>query len=145
MEAPTLTHHCVCGKKNCMKNYDMFIIRLDLDEILAKTKKHQLFSTKFVTKSSFPIKAKFGGDKVEDPRRRSIFVSLPISPPIKRHCQNTIPYIRQVFPRKTFFLPCPAQFCEFRSEILTSYLNHVCKQTQSLIFFFFFFRRDLAA
>ena len=27
---------------------------------------------------------------------------------------------------------CPAQFCEFRSEFLTSYLNHMCKQIACL-------------
>ena len=33
----------------------MFIVRRDLDEILTKTQKDQLFDTKFVIKSSFPI------------------------------------------------------------------------------------------
>ena len=50
----------------------MFIIRLDLDEISAKTQKHQILYTKFVIKSSFSKKAKFVGDLVQDPRRRFI-------------------------------------------------------------------------
>ena len=38
------------------------------------------------------------------------------------------------------FLRCPAQFCEFWSEILTSYLYRVCRQTESEPSFLFFFR-----
>ena len=71
----------------------MFIIRLDVDEISAKTQKPQLLNTKFLTKSSFPTEAKIGGDirtVAEDPTRRLILVSVPNSPPIKRYRQNTI-------------------------------------------------------
>ena len=71
-----------------MKNYDMFLFRLDLDEISAKTQKRQLFNTKFVIKSSFPIKVKIGGELAEDPRIRPIIASVPNSPPIKRYDQK---------------------------------------------------------
>ena len=42
---------------------------------------------------SFSIKMKFGGDSAEETRRRSMQVSLPNSPPIKRDYHNSIPYI----------------------------------------------------
>ena len=50
-------------------------------------------------------------------------------------------YARKDGPEK---LRCPAQFCEFRSEILTSYLNRMCTQTESLLFFVFFFTKIMA-
>ena len=37
---------------------------------------------------------------------------------------------------------CPAQFCEFRSEKLTSYFNRMSKQKGSSPFLFFFFFSD---
>ena len=40
--------------------------------------------------------------------------------------------------KKTAFLRRPAQFWEFRSEILTSFFNRMCTQTESRPFFFFF-------
>ena len=42
-----------------------FFFRFNLAEISATTRKHQL-PTKFVKKSSFPIKVKFGGGNPED-------------------------------------------------------------------------------
>ena len=51
-------------------------------------------------------------------------------------------YARKDGPEK---LRCPTQFCEFRSEILTSYLNRMCTQTESLRFFFFFFLTKMMA
>ena len=43
------------------------------------------------------------------------------------------------------FLPCSAQFCEFRSEIVTSYLNRMCAQMGSLPFVIFFLRQVMVA
>ena len=40
---------------------------------------------------------------------------------------------------KMAFLRCPAQFYGSRSEILTSYLDRMCKQTESRSYFVFFF------
>ena len=74
--------------------------RLDLAETYAKTQKHQIFHTKFVWKSSFPINVKFGGDDAEDKRRKTMHVSLPNSPPITRYYRSSIPYISQVITTK---------------------------------------------
>ena len=68
--ADPVTHHCMCAKKKYMKHYYMFMIRLDIDEISVKTQEHQHYDTKFVTKSSFPIKAKFVGDIVPRPKEK---------------------------------------------------------------------------
>ena len=43
------------------------------------------------------------------------------------------------------FLRCPAQFCEFRSEILASCSNRACEQTDSLPVTFFSFRKVIVA
>ena len=48
-------------------------------------------------------------------------------------------YARKDGPEK---LRCPAQFCEFRSAISTSYLNRMCTQTESLLCFCFFFHEN---
>ena len=116
MEALTLTQHCLRKKKMYMKNYDMFLFRLDLDEISAKTQKHQLFNTKFVIKSSFPIKVKIGGELLiaEDPRRRPILVSLPNSPPIKRYGekQNSI-HKTSSYEKYWVFCDAPLNFASF--------------------------------
>ena len=37
---------------------------------------------------------------------------------------------------KMAFLRCPAQLCDFRSENLASYLERMCKLTESRLFFF---------
>ena len=68
LEALTQTPHCMCTKKNFI-NYDTFIIRLNVDEALAKTQK-QLFHTNFVIKSSFPITATVGEDLAGAPTRK---------------------------------------------------------------------------
>ena len=96
LEALTLTQHGMRRRKSILKFQDIFISRLDLDEILAKTRKHQLFNTQFVIKSSFPMKAKNWGDIAEDPTRRPILVSVPNSPPTKRYRKTRFPYITQV-------------------------------------------------
>ena len=43
------------------------------------------------------------------------------------------------------FLRCPAQFCGFRYEIWTLYLNRTCKQTEILPVLFYFFRDVIVA
>ena len=54
-----------------------------------------------------------------------------------------IPFISQVITtkkgkmqEKMAFLRCPAQLCDFRSENLASYLERMCKLTESRLFFF---------
>ena len=72
LEAITLTHQWLCEKKKRVRKILTFFFRLDLAEISAKTQKHQLFDTKFVWKLSFSITMKFGGDRAEETRRRSM-------------------------------------------------------------------------
>ena len=105
-----------------------------------RLKKHQLLDTKFAIKSSLPIKAKFVGGIVEDARRRSILVSSSNSPPIKRCCQNTIPYIRQAISRNHFFSAMPRSILRvFDLKKKTSHLNRMSAQTESVFLFFSFF------
>ena len=40
-----------------------------------------------------------------------------------------------------FFLRCPAHFCEFRAQHISSYLHGVCRRTESKPFFFLSFFR----
>ena len=50
LEALTVTHHLHVRTKKYVKKCDMLIIQLDIDEISAKTPKHQLFNAKVLTK-----------------------------------------------------------------------------------------------
>ncbi|MEP2261276.1 MAG: hypothetical protein ABJI00_07660 [Paracoccaceae bacterium] len=57
------------GVENIVFGTPVFIIRLDLDEISARTQNHQLFNMKFVSKPSIPTRAKIGEYLAEDPAR----------------------------------------------------------------------------
>ena len=84
-------------------------------------------------KSSFPIKVEFGVDSPEDTinRRRSISVALPNSWPTTRYDQKRFLYTRYTLNKQWWeqveSLRCPAQFCEFRSEIFNSSFNRTFK------------------
>ena len=98
---PDITLH-MQKKKSMWKILFCFVFRLDLAEISAKTQKAQLFHTKFIQKSSFPINVKFGGYNAEDTKRTWLQVSLPNSPPVKRYYQNSILYITEVISTKNW-------------------------------------------
>ena len=63
----------------------------------------------------------------------------PVRHPSRDMTEKRFLYIKQVVMRTRGITTaiCPAQFCEFRSETLTSYLNHMCKQTERLPPFLF--------
>ena len=76
----------------------------------------------------------------EDTRRRSISVALPNPSPIKRYEQKTVALctLHEYWWKQGALLRYPAQFCEYRSEILLSYLK-LCKETETLPPFFSIF------
>ena len=62
-------------------------------------------------------------------RRTSILLSLPISPPIKRYCQNTKFIHKTSGYEKRGFLWDARSICELRSKNETQCLNLMYKQT----------------
>ena len=124
MEALTVAQQCVCRSKQ-FENPTRF--RRDIQEHPKLPSFGDIFGLKCarqLQKSSFPINVKIGADHPEDTKRRSISVSLPNSSPIKKHDKKKrFLHIKQVVMKAVALLRCPAQFCEIRSEILTSYLN----------------------
>ena len=95
-------------------------------------------------KTSFPIKLKVGVDSPEDARRQSISVAPPSSSPISRYDPKTIPiHFKQVVMRTSGVTAMPSSILRVSIWILTSYLNHVCKQTERLPQFSFYFSDKL--
>ena len=74
----------------------------------------------------------------EDTRRQSTSVALPNSSPIKRWDQKTVP-THEVSSDENEWHYCdaPLNFGTFDLKIITSFLNRMCKQTESLPLFFF--------
>ena len=142
MKALTLARQCPRKKKFLLKlrHFHFYIPTRSRRVIGGKNQQRQFFNTNFATKSSLPIEAKIGRGVAEDPRRKSILLSMPSSPPIKGYCQNTI-FIHKTsyYEKCVFFLRFPAQFCEFRSKNCSSYLNRMCQQTENTPFCFCFF------
>ena len=116
----------------------MSLLRLDLDEIWAKTQKHQFSKVNHVKKSSFSIKAKICGDtfswrlyeKIDIRLSAQFATHQEISPKHGFHTWHN--KIRS----SVVFLWCHVQICEFRPNNSTSYLNDICRRTQSEPFFF---------
>ena len=100
------------------------------------------FHHKIRIKIVVSIKAKIGEDLAEDPTSRTMLVSVPNSPPIKRYRQkNTIAIHNTndyVFLVSLWFR---VQICEFRSANLTSYsyeyFQHIPYSTVDFLLSFF--------
>ena len=123
-------------KKCICKILSFFFCRLDLAGISAKTRKHQLIHTKFVVKSSFPIKWILVKAMLKTRGEHRSKFHCPIRQPYIYY-QNYIPHIYQVVTKKRLICNAPLIFAVYTR------IWNTCKCTPNHPFFVFVFSHSL--
>ena len=149
-EALTLTYRCIREKKEHEKNNDMLIIRLELDEISAKTQKHHFLH--YIP--AYPNQGEIWGRRYWATRWRPISVSLPNSLPITSYGQKQyqvpgIRYLHQVWREEKVFTAMQRSILRFsiwnfNTVFCSWYFGRPCEIMSFLAFWFFRFSRGVS-